>query len=120
MILAVVGTRQLSPLAREYAAMIIDNEITSGRWDSYVTGDAPGVDTLLAVMCADRNLPCLTLTPQTRQWKPNGYMDRNILIVTTCDQLLCIRDMRSDTFGSGWTANYAHGQGKLYGRVEIS
>ncbi len=121
MILAIVGTRRFSnPKAMRYAELIIRHEIRENQWESFVTGDASGIDTMVEMMCRGAGRPCLILAPGNEVWKPAGYQVRNILIAETCDELLCIRDPESTTYGSGWTANYAESLGKPVTRIEIS
>lgn len=125
MILAVVGTRVLSEKAAEYASLIIADEICSGRWDSYVTGDPDksnrcGIDAIVVGLCGKMGVHCLALAPVHRRWKPGGFEERNRLIVASCDRLLAIRDTGGTSYGSGWTADLAAREGKLYARVEIS
>lgn len=120
MILAVVGTRKMTPTLEKYAHLIIWHEITSGKWESGVTGDAPGIDTLFRDICWSEQRWCQVLEPANRRWEPDGYKDRNMKIVDTCDGLISIRHPGSATYGSGWTANYAERCGKLLARVEIS
>ena len=120
MILAVVGTRLVTPKLEEYARLIILNEITSGRWESGITGDAPGIDTLFRDLCWAEQRWCDVLVPEHRRWEPGGYKDRNMKVVDRCDALIAIRHPGSATYGSGWTARHAESCGKLLARVEIS
>jgi hypothetical protein len=106
-ILGIVGTRHLGqPRYREYAGALITYEITSGEWDSVVTGDASGVDELTRDLCDTFGLPCEVLAPKFRRWEPYGFKERNMRICHIAGALLCIRDPGSLTYGSGWTANY--------------
>jgi predicted Rossmann fold nucleotide-binding protein DprA/Smf involved in DNA uptake len=120
-ILAIVGTRKFSnPRALAYAELIIQHEVRNRRWDKFITGDAEGIDALCQQWCAVEDRWCDALSPEKRQWKPDGFEARNILIARRCDELLCIRDPLSKTYGSGWTADYAEQIGKPVTRVEIS
>jgi hypothetical protein len=126
MILAIVGTRTFAnPRILEYASLLVEHEVKSLRWDSFVTGDPEysndkGVDALCVQWCAVYDRPCKTLAPKHRRWQPEGFKARNILIAVTCDEMLCIRDPGSSTYGSGWTANYADSLGKPVTRILIS
>ena len=126
MILAIVGTRHFSnPKAMTYAELIIVHEITSGKWDGIVTGDAPGIDQLVWDTCENLEMPCDPLSPRHRRWEPDGFKERNMRVAEACDELLCIRDPESTTYGSGWTADYTGalppaGLGKPVTRVTIS
>jgi hypothetical protein len=121
MILAIVGTRRFpNPKGLVYAELIIVREITSGEWDGIVTGDAPGIDQLVWDTCENLEFPCDPLAPRHRRWDDDGFKARNILIGQTCDELLCIRDPESMTYGSGWTADYTQALGKPVTRVTIS
>jgi len=122
MILAIVGTRRFgSPKGMDYATQLIQYEVSNWvRWTSFVTGDADGIDKLVKQFCDYHLRDCEVLAPRNKIWKPDGYQARNILVAETCDELLCIRDPESTTYGSGWTANYAESLGKPVTRIEIS
>lgn len=121
MILAIVGTRTFgSPKGLLYAQLIISHEVSDMHWDSFVTGDAPGVDSLVLDVCDLLDRECESFIPGSRRWEPDGYKARNIRVAEACDELLCIRDPESSTYGSGWTANHAESLGKPVTRVEIS
>jgi hypothetical protein len=104
----------------EYAELIIRHEVCRGRWDGIVTGDAPGIDQLVWDICQNLEMPCDPLAPQQRHWEPRGFKARNIRIAEECDEMLCIRDPESTTYGSGWTAEYTDAMGKPVTRVTIS
>jgi predicted Rossmann fold nucleotide-binding protein DprA/Smf involved in DNA uptake len=118
MILAIVGTRQLNPYLERYAKLIIISEIPG--YDSVVTGDADGIDKLVMSTCEEHGMPCDVLAPLNRRWEPEGFRDRNTLIVARCTRLLCLRDPSSASYGSGWTYDYAKSAGKDVTKVEIS
>ena len=122
MILAIVGTRLFgSEKGLVYARLVIEYEVTDFmHWTGFVTGDAPGIDTLVKQVCNYQGRECQVLAPANRQWEPEGYKARNILVAETCDEMLCIRDPESSTYGSGWTANYCETLGKKVTRIEIS
>lgn len=126
MILAIVGTRMFAaPKGLAYASFLVEEEVRSKRWDSFVTGDPEysnreGVDALCMQWCATYDRECRIFAPKTRKWRPDGFEARNILIAETCDEMLCIRDPGSTTYGSGWTANYCRTLGKPVTTVEIS
>lgn len=121
MILAVVGTRSFSnPRALVYAEILIIHEVVSGEWDSFVTGDAPGIDTMVKRVCDETGRVCQALKPETRKWEPEGYKARNIKVANIADEMLCIRDPGSSSYGSGWTADYMETLGKPVTRVLIT
>jgi predicted Rossmann fold nucleotide-binding protein DprA/Smf involved in DNA uptake len=122
MILAIVGTRRFSnPKGLDYARMIIAYEVSQFNcWDSFVTGDAPGIDALVKETCDAWDRECQVLAPRYKRWENDGFQARNIRIAEACDELLCIRDPESTTYGSGWTADYADTLGKPVTRVTIS
>ena len=142
MILAIVGTRRFgNPNAMRYATALINLEVHRMKhgetimelapyWDSFVTGDASGIDALVKDTCdggplapaysVRRRRDCIVLSPVHKRWEPEGDKARNILVAETCDALLCIRDPESSTYGSGWTADYAESLGKPVTRVTIS
>src|SRR5260370_27628766 len=121
MILAIVGTRGFgSSKGLVYAQQIITYELKDSLWESFVTGDAPGIDRMTKNVSDRLNRECLVLVPTSRCWDPEGYKARNILIAEKCDELLCIRDPGSSTYGSGWTADYCETLGKPVTRVMIS
>lgn len=121
MILAIVGTRRFgNPKGFIYAELLIREEVQSLDWHGFVTGDAEGVDKLTALICSKFSRDCIALSPIHKRWEPEGYKARNTLVAETCDELLCIRDPGSSTYGSGWTADYAESLGKPVTRVTIS
>lgn len=126
MILAIVGTRSFSsPRGLEYASLLVEHEVKSLRWDSFVTGDPEysndkGVDALCVQWCAVYDRLCKTLAPEFRRWQPRGFKARNILIAVTCDEMLCIRNPGTTTYGSGWTADHMETLGKPVTRILIS
>ncbi len=121
MILAIVGTRSFgNPKGLAYARILISSEVWSTRWAGFVTGDAPGVDTLVREICEEADCPCEVLRPEHRRWEPDGYKARNAAIAATADEMLCIRDPGSATYGSGWTADHMETLGKPVTRVLIS
>lgn len=121
MILGIVGTRRFgNPEGLVYAEILIIHEVCSGKWDGFVTGDAPGVDSMVKRICDETHRACLVLKPEHYRWEPEGYKARNIKVCNTANALLCIRDPESTTYGSGWTANYMDSLGKPVTRIEIS
>lgn len=113
-VLAIVGSTQFAQdeKATIAAERIIDETIQELRPDHIVSGGAIGVDEL-AVLAADRwGIPITEYKPKHRRWAPDGYKARNQLIAEACTHLLCIRHVNSKTYGSGWTADYAHRLGK--------
>jgi hypothetical protein len=125
-ILAIVGTRSFANArALHYASFLIEEEVRSLRWDSFVTGDPEysndkGVDAMCVQWCAVYDRSCRTLAPKYRRWEPEGFKARNIEIANTADEMLCIRNPGSSTYGSGWTADYMDTLGKPVTRILIS
>jgi hypothetical protein len=125
MILAIIGTRRFSsPKAMRYAQLIITSEVLDLHWDSFVTGDITGsnkdgIDAAVKRICDAAGRECRIFTAADRTWI-GGFKPRNILIAEACDELLCIRDPESSTYGSGWTAKHAKSLGKPVTRIEIS
>lgn len=125
-ILAIVGTRKFSnPKALAYAEILVIHEVISGGWTSFVTGDprysnGGGVDAMVVRVCAENGRVCQSLAPQSRRWEPEGFKARNIKIANIADEMLCIRDPDSSTYGSGWTADHMETLGKPVTRVLIS
>jgi len=126
-ILAIVGTRLFgSEKGLVYARLVIEYEVTDFmHWTGFVTGDpqysnSHGVDALVKQECNYQGRECEVLAPVNRRWEPDGFKARNIAIAEACDELLCIRNPESSSYGSGWTANYAETLGKKVTRVEIS
>lgn len=129
MILAVTGTRKLSPKMTEYAKVLITHEVISGRWDSVVTGallergrivPVPGIDALAKKICDAHGIPCKLLVAEVAEWDhPQGLKARDTLIAQTCDAMLCLRHQESETYGSGWTADHCKKLGKPVYRVEF-
>lgn len=121
MILAIVGTRHFAnPKALKYAEILITHEVAGGGWTSFVTGDAPGIDTMVKRICDELGRPCQVLAPFNRTWEPEGYKARNIMICQTAHEMLCLRDPESTTYGSGWTADHMETLGKPVTRITIS
>jgi hypothetical protein len=121
LILAIVGTRVFSsPRGLAYAELLISYEVLGEDWTSFVTGDAPGIDAMAKRICDENMKPCQVLAPQSRRWEPDGFKARNIRIATIADEMLCIRDPGTGTYGSGWTADHMDSLGKPVTRVVIT
>lgn len=129
MILGIVGTRKLSPKMAEYARLIITHEVTSGRWESFCTGaarrhgaivPAAGIDAMAKRVCDEYGVRCALLVAEVPEWDhPQGFRARNKLLCATCDELLCLRQPESASYGSGWTAEHCATLGKPVHRVEF-
>jgi hypothetical protein len=121
MILAIVGSRVFAnSRGLWYARVIVAAEVRHARWRSFVTGDAEGVDAICREQCKAQARECEVFRPQNRRWSPEGFRVRNMLLAQACTHLLAIRDPHGETYGSGWTAEYAESLGKKVTRIEIS
>lgn len=126
MILAIVGSRKFSAAkGMKYAERLIRGEIENEFLLGVVTGDpvysnASGIDALTVRICKEYGLDCRIFAPVHRRWEPDGFKERNKRIATACDELLCIRDPGSSTYGAGWTAQYAKTLGKETTTVTIA
>lgn len=108
--LAIVGSTQ--PHSPDDALTLIDMAI---RWfdpEVVISGGAEGIDRLAASAAKNWGIRLIEYLPTKRQWAPDGYRDRNIKIAKDCTHLIRIANCDSQTYGSGWTADYAERIGK--------
>jgi predicted Rossmann fold nucleotide-binding protein DprA/Smf involved in DNA uptake len=119
--LAIVGsqlkawpTRDLQAKARWY----IEVAFKMLKPSVLVSGGASGVDSWAEDYADAYDIEKMILRPQVDHPDWEAFRTRNILIANQCDQLVCIRSTRSNTFGSGWTANYAEDLGRKVWRLE--
>lgn len=84
-----------------------------------VSGESPGrgVDALAREYAAFLKIPFKGFPPAGNTW--GEFKARNIEIAEYCDQLIAIRSLRSKTYGSGWTADYAEKIGKPVFRIQF-
>lgn len=113
MILAVVGSRRFAiPHATLYARHVIEHHLTLHNPDLVISGGAEGIDSIAIEVAARLGFSWEEFLPRNYCWEPHGYKERNITIAEACDVLVSIRCHAADTYGSGWTADYAKQIGK--------
>ena len=117
---AIVGTSRLDTdeltRANEEIAKIIERCNIIG--DTLITGDATGVDTLVA--CHSGEIDVEIIKTRNKHWAPHGYKDRNQKIAQKADYVYSIatkkiKDKRCyhcdeqnhDRTGGCWTKRYA-------------
>lgn len=124
--IAIVGSRDLSGKGRlDHLVKILTRSLLIANRDAItlraspgaerlkvITGGDEGVDTLAQYVATVLGINFQTYLPQNPRWEPNGYKARNILIAENCDELWCIRAIKSKSYGSRWTADYAEGLNK--------
>jgi hypothetical protein len=109
-ILAIVGsTTFTNPNWRQIALREMRAEVE--RYDQaperVISGGADGIDKLAEEYARYAGIPFEEFLPRYRRWEPFGFKVRNTLIGNACTRLLAIRCIESQTYGSGWTADYA-------------
>jgi len=123
MILAIVGSSQLTPVQTQTTQWMIACVLDSLVPEQVVSGGAKGVDTLAEMEAHLVGAFFQAILPQHQSWEGGnglpGYKARNIQIADICDQLVCIRSKTAETYGSGWTADYAEGLGKPVRRLYV-
>lgn len=125
MLLAVVGSTNITDRQRGLASIIIDGFFYSYHPELVISGGAFGIDSLAEgrVTAWNRyqiwNINFMKFLPENQRWSPHGFKDRNLKIAEECTDLLCIRTSQSTTYGSGWTADRAEEMGKTVWRVKI-
>jgi hypothetical protein len=119
-VLAIVGSVSfVRPDALNEARHIIEGALDRNRPDAIVSGGAEGIDSLAEAIATDRGITMIVHRPKDRRWQPDGFKDRNLLIVRDCTRLLAIRCAQSKTYGSGWTADQAERAGRPVWRVTL-
>lgn len=110
-ILAIVGSTYFDKdshswwTARNFIIKFLKDDMLP---DQIISGMALGIDSIaeyVAKTVLDLNFK--GYPPKNPVWEPDGFKARNIEIAETCTRLLCIRHYNSNTYGSGWTADYA-------------
>lgn len=117
MILAIVGSRDLTDKQFDTAEDLITGLSHIYNEPKLVSGGAEGVDRLAQRIWHESKMPYWVYYPRADSWE--SYKERNILIATECDVLWSIRSAQSKTYGSGWTADYAEKLGKEVHRVVL-
>ena len=119
MILAIVGSTDITIEQRHTAHLVIRGLILQYEEPEVISGGAYGIDQIAEGIAL--NLGCWKqkFEPRFRRWEPEGYKDRNMLIAQNCDVLWSIRSVQSKTYGSGWTADYAEKIGKEVHRIKL-
>lgn len=118
---AVVGSQDLtvdqSVRAKHLIRLFLN---TYGEHVEVISGGALGIDTLAAQIAHRDGYRFTEYRPKNFQWDgPEGFKERNKQIAETCDTMLCIRSIQSNTYGSGWTADYAEQLGKTVWRYYV-
>lgn len=121
MLLAVVGSTNITERQEELARMLIKCLYRELDPTLVISGGANGIDSIAEDIAKNLffPIPVRVHLPTIRQWKPNGFMERNLKIAKDCTHLLCIRTSQSTTYGSGWTADRAEEMGKTVWRITI-
>ncbi len=117
--LAIVGSRDCTIEQCKTARLIIRAFIQNLVPEEVISGGAEGIDTLAESETNKFELEFLKFLPRNKRWTPDGYMERNQRIAYHCDMVLCIRTEQSESYGSGWTADYAEKLGKKVVRITI-
>ena len=115
--LAIVGSRELTEEQERLALTICLGMIQYYDPSVVISGGAEGIDTIAEQAATQLKVPFKKYLPTHPQWTPQGYKERNLEIVASCDYMLCIRNAKARTYGSGWTAEQADLQGKVVLRV---
>lgn len=106
-IVAVVGSRDLDNIE---ARLIILDAYFRLQPSLVISGGAVGIDRLAVRLAGYLNIPTREYLPTQKGWK--RYKERDLIIATECDYLLCLRSTTSTTYGSGWTRDQAVKMGK--------
>lgn len=121
--LAIVGSQLKSWPTRDLqtkAQFYIECVCKMFRPEEIVSGGASGVDSWAEAYADAYDIPKMILRPigvSNPAWI--AFKNRNIEIAEYCDAMVCIRSTRSNTYGSGWTADYTEKLGKKVWRLEI-
>ena len=113
--LAIVGNTILHDSLEAFAS--VEDAIERHGPKLIVSGGAIGVDKMAEHHAQKRDIPFREHLPKTRDWA--GYKARNRKIVEDCDHLVRIFTKRAETYGSGWTADYARKLGKTVEEIEV-
>lgn len=119
-ILAIVGSEHWPDSSyEEMVKDVVRLHLARRRPDKVISGGAPGVDRWAVEIACEMAIEFEEFLPKRRQWAPEGFRDRNIIIGQTCTRLLAIRYKHSRRYGAGWTADYTHGLGKPVKRINL-
>ena len=83
----------------------------------FISGGADGVDTWAEGQADFLGVKKKIFYPEQQNWL--AYKSRNILIASECEYLVSIRSTYSETYGSGWTADYAESLKKKVWRFSV-
>lgn len=119
MILAIVGSTDLTLHQRQTAKRVIRGIIGLYVGVRVISGGAAGVDDIAESVACDEGCFMQSVRPKNQRWEPEGFKDRNMVIAHMCDVLWSIRSEQSKTYGSGWTADYAQEIGKEVHRLKL-
>lgn len=117
MILAIVGSTDLTIPQRFTAKLVIRGLILQYDAPPVISGGAYGIDQIAEGIALAHHCWKHKHLPKYARWEPEGYKDRNMLIAHECTVLWSIRNKHSKTYGSGWTADYAESIGKEVHRL---
>lgn len=120
MILAVFGSVIIEP--RDEILKFLKLLFLEKNPNGFVSGGAEGVDTISESLFK-RLFPYREIyvyEPIVRKWDhPKGFKWRNKKIGRKGDEGVCIRHESSESYGSGWTADYMEGIGKPVTRYTV-
>lgn len=119
MILAIVGSTNLTLHQRQTAKRVIRGLIRAYDKPPVISGGARGIDELAEGIALNEGCLDRVFRPRFQRWEPEGFKARNILIAEACTVLWSLRSQQSTTYGSGWTADYAEEIGKEVHRLKL-
>lgn len=120
--IAIVGSSQLIGAETDAAEKLVQLIVmANSRWSGcvLVSGGATGIDSIAELEASLNNWQTEIYLPENNRWEPDGYKDRNMKIAEACHVLYCIRSRNSNTYGSGWTADYAEKLGRVVWRFFV-
>jgi hypothetical protein len=132
-ILAIVGSRELSDGQAEAARLLITSFIRyydNIRVDELkvISGGADGVDTIALQAAWELDVNFEEFRPTAEELKLPGFAafkPRNIRVAETCDNLICVQSVLAHpriaetTYGAGWTYDYAKSIRKIAQRYWV-
>lgn len=121
--LAIVGSVDLTEKQVHDVAWLIECVLIYCKPHTVISGGADGVDSI-AINRAEAwgGTETQVFLPEVERWYGDGkkgYKLRNIEIAEACDELVAIRSLQSETYGSGWTADYAEKIGRKVRRFYV-
>lgn len=123
MILAMVGSDNVYVSRSPSLIDFITNIFIDKEPNIFLSGGARGID-IHSEMIFRKLFPrkeVYIFRPKNFHWEgTGGFKERNLKIAQTCDELVCIRHHKSESFGSGWTAIQAEKLGKKVTRYLIT